>query len=220
MARRGYEAVPVLPVVLFAALEVAANVSAAKFMQFGSIVGPGGVFTLALSYVCLDLILQIAGPVVARRVRWAVLAAAVVAALYFQLIIAMPSASFYHGQAAFAAVTGTTLRITLASVAAFVVATSVDIRLFQFLNLRVEPYWRVVASGLVTLALDTVVFILVAFWGTGIPLVTTMEGQYVLKLVALVVAGPSIYLARSVYGVPISLKALREASRGSDRAVS
>lgn len=202
-----------VPIALFGALEVAANVSAARFISFLGFSGPGGVWTLALSYICLDLILQIKGVAYARKVRWGVLGAALVAALYFQLVIIMPHPAFYTGAAAFAGVAGTTLRITLASICAFAVATTVDIWLFNWLNTRVEPYVRVVASGLVTLCLDTVVFILVAFLGTGIPLWPTMEGQYVLKLMALVIAGPGIYLARTVYGVPISLKDIR-ASKG------
>lgn len=207
--------VPVFPIVIFAILEVAANVSASKLVTIGTLSAPAGVFTIALAYVALDLILQVGGTKMARRVRWQVLVGALLAAAYFQLAIQLPSASFWHNQAAFASTLGTTLRITLASAAAYAVATSVDIAGFSWLNTRVEPYWRVLYSGVVTLLLDTVTFILLAFSGTGSPLGQLILGQYLLKLSCLVVAAPCIYLARWLYKVPISLKEVRLAADSS-----
>nr|WP_111301483.1 queuosine precursor transporter [Paracoccus saliphilus] len=136
-----------LPGILaMAAIVVASNI----LVQF--VIGDWltwGAFTYPLAFLVTDIMNRIHGPAAARRV--------VLAGFVTGLACSLVAAGFQ----------ATTLRIALASGAAFLVAQLVDVAVFD--ALRKGRWWRApLASTLVGSALDTALFFTIAFW-SGLP---------------------------------------------------
>jgi uncharacterized integral membrane protein (TIGR00697 family) len=192
MDRKGV-AVPVL-VALYVACELIANVTASKITVFGRWTVPAAIYIFALTFTLIDLINRTMGPRGARQVILGSVLANILLALYVRFAIALPPAPFYGGQEAYEATLGSTPRIVFASLLAYFVASNVDVVLFARLVGRVAPWGRVLSSNAVSLALDTLIFIPLAFAFTGVALIDLVIGQYLAKMAITLVSIPLIYV--------------------------
>ncbi len=184
-------------IVLYVACDLIANIAANKPVSVAGVTAPGGVFIYALTFTLIDLINERLGKRGARQVVLAAFAANCLLAGYLQLIVALPAPDFYAGQAAFSSVLGATPRIVGASLIAFIVSTMLDVEIFAYWRERVRgPGWaRVLASNAVSTAVDSAVFVVVAFAGI-LPLMELIVGQYVIKMAMTVVSLPLIGLVQ------------------------
>jgi len=183
-------------IVLYVACDLTANIAANKPISIGGFTAPGGVFIYALTFTLIDLVNERLGKQGARQVVYAAFAANCVLAGYLQLIIALPSPAFYTARDAFGTVLGSTPRIVLASLIAFIVSTLLDVEIFAIWRERVRgPAWvRVIVSNAVSTAVDSALFVVIAFAGV-MPVLELITGQYVIKMVMTVVSLPLITLA-------------------------
>ena len=190
-----------LPIVLYVACELIANVTAMKPVEVAGIVAPGGVFIYALTFTLLDLINETLGRSGARRVVAAAFAANLLLALYTQLIAALPSPSFFDGSDAFLRVFGATPRIVAASLAAYLISSLLDVEVFAWWKRRwgIHAWARVLASNAVSTAVDSFVFVTVAFIGI-MPIAPLIGGQYLVKMAVTLITLPLIYAVRSSAG--------------------
>jgi uncharacterized integral membrane protein (TIGR00697 family) len=193
-----------LAIGLYIACELVANVTAVKPIELGSLVVPAGVFVYALTFTLLDLIHERLGKRGARQVIGTAFCANVLLAVYAQLTVWWPAPGFFDGQASVARVLGSTPRIVGASLAAYLVASLVDAELFAWWRARVGGYrWvRVLASNTVSTAVDSLVFVTLAFAGV-LPVLPLVVGQYVVKMAVTVLSLPLIYGIRQGATVPI-----------------
>ena len=77
-------------------------------------------------------------------------------------------------------------RIAMASGAAFLIAQMLDVTIFD--KLRRQSWWKApVASSVVASFVDTVIFFVLAFAGTGLPWHTWAMGDYAAKLIMVAV---------------------------------
>lgn len=188
-----------LLIAVYVACELIANITANKPLSVFGVVAPGGVFIYAITFTLIDLLNERMGKAGARRIVYAALAANLLFALYATLVVALPSPPFYTGQDAFAAVLGSTPRIVGASLLAYLVSSLIDVEVFAFWKERVRgPRWaRVLVSNAASTAVDSALFVAVAFAGT-LPLLPLIGGQYLIKMAVTVVSIPLIYAARTV----------------------
>ena len=188
----------ILAVALYVACELIANVTAVKPVVVGPLVVPAGVFVYALTFTLLDLINERLGRAGARRVIAAAFSANLLLAAYAQLTVWAPSPAFFDGQAAFARVLGATPRIVAASLLAYLGSALTDAEIFAWWRARVGGYrWlRVLASNAVSTAVDSALFVTLAFGGV-LPVGPLILGQYVVKMAVTVVSLPLIYLVRA-----------------------
>ncbi len=175
MTRHGLRSRRIALVVGIAAaalLAFVANYYAATFVEAGSLTFAVGTLTFALGYTLDDYIRRYHG----RVATIIAVAAGALGTLIYTL-------TFDGGLG----------RIVLASLASLVVASSVDIRLQTFL--LGGPIWRLVlVSNAVSLAIDTVVFTLLAFYGVdGIAIPNLIAGDYLVKMIMSLVSVPLIY---------------------------
>lgn len=215
-----------LAIGLYIACELIANVTAVKPIVVGGataswlgplgglvpsadgrLVVPAGVFIYALTFTLLDLINERLGRSGARQVIGTAVLANLLLAAYAQLTVWWPAPAFFDGQPAVARVLGATPRIVVASLVAYLVASLVDAELFAWWRARVGGYrWlRVLVSNAVSTALDSAVFVTLAFAGI-LPVLPLVVGQYVIKMIVTVVSLPLIYGIRAAapgeVGVP------------------
>jgi uncharacterized PurR-regulated membrane protein YhhQ (DUF165 family) len=92
-----------------------------------------------------------------------------------------------------------TWRIVLASLLAFAVSETIDNSLGTWLRDRVHDAWRVVGTNAISVPLDSVVFLLVAFGSLEF-----IEGQIVVKYAATVLVGIPLVLLLRKYVRPAS----------------
>jgi uncharacterized integral membrane protein (TIGR00697 family) len=188
-----------LAIGLYIACELIANVTAVKPIVLGSlgVVVPAGVFIYALTFTLLDLIHERLGKRGVRQVIGTAFAANLLLALYAQLTVWWPAPEFFDGQAAVARVLGATPRIVGASLVAYLVASLVDAEVFAWWRERIGGYrWgRVLVSNAVSTAVDSVVFVTLAFAGV-LPVLPLALGQYVVKMGVTVLSLPLIYAIR------------------------
>jgi uncharacterized integral membrane protein (TIGR00697 family) len=195
-----------LAIGLYIACELIANVTAVKpiLLESLGIVVPAGVFVYALTFTLLDLINERLGKRGARQVIGTACCANLLLAAYAWLTVWWPAPAFFDGQPAVARVLGATPRIVGASLVAYLVASLADAELFAWWRARVGGYrWaRVLVSNGVSTAVDSVVFVTLAFAGV-FPVLPLAVGQYAVKMAVTVLSLPLIYAIRAGTPAPI-----------------
>src|SRR5919108_4295980 len=157
---------------LFVTCLLTANTMATKLIMVGGVVLTAGIVIFPVSYVVGDVLTEVWGYGVARRVIWLGFAcnALMVAALW--LGGELPAAPFWKGQEAYETIFGHTPRVLLASFVAYLVGEFANAFVLAKLKIATNGRWlwmRTIGSTLVGQGLDSLVFISLAFWGT-IPL--------------------------------------------------
>lgn len=174
--------------ILFATCLLISNILATKILMIGPWSAPAGVLIFPVAYILNDVITEVWGFRKARLIIWAGFAVNILAVLFFAAGIAIPGAPFWQNQEAFATILGSTPRIVLASLSAYLIGS--------FLNAFVMSRMKVLTKGksfsaraiLSTLAgesTDSLIFISIAFAGvfpTG-ALVAMIFTQAMLKTV-------------------------------------
>lgn len=153
-------------------------------MPFGA-----GVLFFPLSYVIGDVLTEVYGYARARRCIWAGFVATLFMALMSWIVVALPPASDWPGQAAYESVFGQVPRIVLASVIAFWAgefANSYVLARMKVLTRGRHLWSRTIGSTVVGQGIDSLLFYPLAFYGApGWPveaLLWVMLVQFVLKV--------------------------------------
>lgn len=190
---------------LFVAVLLISNIAATKLVGFGSFPFDGGTFLFPLSYIFGDILTEVYGFGRARRIIWLGFAANVMAAATFALVTAMPPASIWPNQEAFESILGFVPRIVLASLIAYLFGEFTNSVILAKLKVATKgkKLWaRTISSTLVGEAVDTLLFVMIAFYGV-IPmneLGMMMAFNYVFK------CGVEILLTPVTYAVVGYLK--------------
>ena len=119
------------------------------------------------------------------------------AALAIQAAIHLPAAGFYTDQAAYDRVLGFSMRLLVASFCAFLVGEFTNSVIMAKMKVATEGRWlwsRTITSTLVAEALDSTVFVTIAFAGSAVPLMNTITTNWVLKSGYEIIATPITYI--------------------------
>jgi len=185
---------------LFVTCLLTANIMAAKLISVGGVVLTAGIVVFPVSYIVGDVLTEVWGYGAARRVIWLGFAcnALMVAAIWVGGEI--PSAPFWKGGAAYAEILGQTPRILLASFVAYLLGEFANSYVLARMKIMTRGRWlwtRTIGSTVVAQALDTTVFVALAFGGS-VPagaLTGIMVGQWIAKVVYEAAATPLTYAA-------------------------
>ncbi len=182
----------------FATLLVVANIVAVKPLGLGDWVLPAGIIAYPFTFLVTDTLSEVYGRKAATRVVWLGFALSVLMVLLVYAAKILPGAGFWEGQDAFDTTLGSVPRIVLGSMVAFLVSQHNDVIVFHLVRRLTggRHLWlRNNASTVVSQAIDTVIFIAIAFGGT-VPagtLLNMMATQYVVKVGIAVVDTPFVY---------------------------
>lgn len=185
---------------LFVTCLLTANTIATKLIAVRGIVLTAGVVIFPLSYVLGDVLTEVWGYAASRRVIWLGFAcnALMVAAIWLGGQI--PAAAFWKGQTAYDEILGHTPRILVASFVAYLVGEFANAFVLAKLKILTRGRWlwtRTIGSTIVGQALDTAIFVALAFAGT-VParvLAWIMLGQWAVKVAYEAAATPLTYAA-------------------------
>ena len=152
---------------LFTVCLIVANIIEQKLIRIGPIVATAGLLIFPVSYIVNDLIAEVWGYRKARLIIWYGFAMNFLAVIIFRLSIWVPgSENFTHGDA-FDLVLGNTLRITLASFAAFLVGSFLNAYVMSKMKILQRGRGfsiRAVVSTIIGEGADSIVFFTLAFY--------------------------------------------------------
>ena len=175
---------------------VLAAVLASKIIAIGNLVVPAGVLAYSLTFLITDVISEVWGKERAQTVVMGGFITLVLVFLLTGISIFWPPASFWPHQQAYETILGSSARIMIASLTAYLFSQYHDVWAFHFWRrVTTERFlWlRNNASTVVSQLLDSVVFITIAFYGV-MPLKPLILGQWVVKVGIAVLDTPLVYL--------------------------
>lgn len=130
------------------------------------------LLVMPLLFTATDVMVEVYGRARARSVVLSGLLMVVLLALFSTLAVALPpSSQFAAMQPAYAAIFATSVRFSLASIAAFAVSELLDVALFHHLRRRLHgrALWlRNNASNIVSQGADSLVFMTLAFFSPSL----------------------------------------------------
>jgi uncharacterized integral membrane protein (TIGR00697 family) len=157
-----------------------------------------GILFFPVSYIIGDVLTEVYGYARARRCIWAGFGALLFMAFMSFVVVALPPAADWTGQAAYEAVFGQVPRIVFASIAAFWVgefANSFVLARMKILTEGKHLWTRTIGSTIVGQAVDSSVFYPLAFLGVWTPdgVLTVMITNFALKVAWEVLLTPVTY---------------------------
>lgn len=183
-------------IAVMACLVVIANVIAGKIVIFGPFVVPAAVIVYASTFLITDIIAEKWGKQQARKAVWVGFYANLLLVVSVFIAINWKAAPFAQDFAnMFSSVLGLTPRVVLASMVAYLASQHHDV--FAFIKLKEKTkgkhlWLRNLASTSVSQAIDTCIFIPIAFYGV-FDIGPLLLGQYLVKLIIAGMDTPFLY---------------------------
>jgi queuosine precursor transporter len=186
---------------LFVTVLLTSNLIAVKLVAFGPLTLPAAVIVFPLSYLFGDVLTEVYGYAVTRRVIWLGFASNLVFVLFILAAGGLPGApgAWNLGdQTAFERILGFTPRLLGASFIAYVVGEFLNSFVMARLKIATRGRWlwtRTIGSTLIGQGVDSAIFISIAFAGVlpGGILLRTILYQWGFKTAYEIVATPLTY---------------------------
>ncbi|OGO31424.1 MAG: transporter [Chloroflexi bacterium RBG_16_56_11] len=159
----------VIIIAVFVTCLIAANVIAVKIISLGTFTLPAAIFVFPLSYIFGDILTEVYGYRVARRVIWLGFACNLIFVFFAWVGQALPPAGFWDGQSSYERILGYTPRLLGASFLGYLVGEFANSFVLARMKIMTGGRWlwsRTIGSTVVGQALDTSIFITLAFIGT------------------------------------------------------
>ena len=187
----------VVIVAVFVTALVVSNVIAVKLVETSGHVYPAGLVLFPLSYLLGDVLTEVYGVRAARRVIWLGFACNLLALGAIQAAIHLPAAGFWEqNDGAYEQILGTTWRLFLASLAAYVVGELANAYVLAVMKGATGGrflWTRTIGSTIVGEGLDSAIFVTIAFAGTGTGLANPIVTTWLIKVAWETAATPLTY---------------------------
>jgi uncharacterized integral membrane protein (TIGR00697 family) len=190
----------VISVAVFITCLITANITAVKLVNVFGLVLPAGIVIFPISYIFGDILTEVYGYHLARRVIWLGFLCNLLVVVAIWVGQVLPPASFWNGQAAYERILGYTPRLLLASFLAYLVGEFANSFVMAKMKIATRGRWlwtRTIGSTLIGEGLDSLVFMTVAFAGE-IPmavLALAIVTQWLAKSAYEAAATPLTYVA-------------------------
>ena len=197
--------------VVFCVCLICSNLLEVKMVSLGGITATAGLIVFPISYIINDCIAEVWGYRKARLIIWLGFLMNLLAVLFIQLAIVLPSAPFWEGQSAFEATFSSTPRILLASFIAFLAGSFLNAYVMSKMKISSNGKHfslRAIASTVVGESADSLLFFPIAFGGV-VP---------VNELIILIVTQACLKTACEIITLPVTVRVVRLVKRidGSD----
>ncbi|HEY4711646.1 MAG TPA: queuosine precursor transporter [Dehalococcoidia bacterium] len=176
---------------------ITANIIAVKVVGFGFVIVPAAIFVFPFSYIFGDVLTEVYGYRLARRVIWLGFLANLIFVVFAWIGQILPAAPFWDGQAAYERILGYTPRLLVASFCGYLVGEFVNSFILAKMKIMTRGRWlwsRTISSTIVGEGLDTAIFIVLAFAGTPVFTPLLILYHWLGKVLVEVVATPLTYL--------------------------
>jgi queuosine precursor transporter len=183
----------------FVAILLLSNlIGAAKLADVGGYIFGAGILFFPLGYVIGDVLTEVYGYARARRVIWVGFVALLFMAFMSWVVVELPPAQGWEGQAAYESVFGQVWRIVFASITAFWAGEFVNSYVMARMKIWTggKHLWsRTIGSTVVGQGVDSLIFYPLAFWGvwSNSQVITVMITNWGLKVAWEVALTPVTY---------------------------
>lgn len=185
-------------VMLYITSILVANVAAFKIVGISSITVTAGTLVFPISYILGDVFSEIYGFRTTRKIILGGFVSNALMVFIFFLAIKMPYPEYFTNQEAFATVLGSTPRIFLAGIIAYLIGSLLNSYIMNWIkdNSKIKYLWfRTITSTIVGEAIDSIIFLSISFIGT-IPnkaLIEMIVCQALVKIIFEVIMTPVTY---------------------------
>jgi len=153
---------------LFITCLITANIIAVKVVSIGPFILPAAIVIFPLSYIFGDILTEVYGFRMARQVIWLGFLCNLIFVIFVRVGQTLPSASFWTGQGAYETILGYAPRLLLASFLGYLAGEFANSFVLAKMKILTRGRWlwsRTIGSTIIGQALDTSIFIIIAFWG-------------------------------------------------------
>lgn len=153
---------------LFVATLLISNTLESKIFDFGPMSLTAGTIIFPLAYLFNDILTEVYGYAAARRVIWTGFAALFLMSVFYAIAVALPPDEAWHAQEAYASTLGVVPRIAFASMIAYFCGEFVNSYIVAKMKVKMQGKklgLRLVVSTIAGEALDTLIFMAIAFTG-------------------------------------------------------
>jgi len=195
--RRAYRYLD-LVMAAFVAVLIISNVASTKIVALGPFTFDGGTILFPLAYIFGDVLTEVYGYRRSRRVIWTGFAWLGMMAAIFTIVDRLPAAADWPFQESFHSILGQTPRIVAGSLVAYWAGEFSNSFVLAKMKILTGGRWlwtRTIGSTLVGEGVDTLLFVLIAFYGT-LPsplLLAVIASNYVFKCGVEALATPITY---------------------------
>jgi len=148
-----------------------AKIAQVELPLLGAVTFGAGVLFFPISYVFGDILTEVYGYARSRRVIWAGFGGLAFASLMSYVVVALPPAPFWQNQPAYVIAFGSTWRIALASLVAFLCGEFVNSYILAKMKIWTSGRWlwtRTIGSTIFGEGVDSLLFYPLAFYGGGL----------------------------------------------------
>jgi len=197
----GWAPAGVLTVAAYVSAQILADIGSLKIATVAGFSIDGGTFIYPFTFTLRDMVHKLLGRKAARTLIVAAAGINLVMALFFAFLSKLPPDPTWPLQQAFADVLNPVWRIVLASIAAEVVAELLDTELYHLWVSRVTRRYqwaRVLVSNSVSVPVDSLIFVWIAFGGV-LPAAVVWSifwANVLVKGLTTLVSLPGIYLVK------------------------
>jgi uncharacterized integral membrane protein (TIGR00697 family) len=181
---------------LFITCFITANIISVKMIHLGPFIVFAGVFIFPLSYIVGDVLTEVYGYRIARRVIWLGFACNLIFVIFAWIGQILPGAAGWELQGAYESILGYTPRLLVASVCGYLVGEFANSYVLARMKVFTQGRWlwsRTIGSTIIGEGLDTAVFASIATLGTPFFMPTVILSQWLVKVVVEVAATPATY---------------------------
>ena len=189
----------VIIAVVYVTCLLLSNLVAGKMWAVSSsITLPAAVVLFPITYIFGDIFTEVYGFKKARVIIWLGFACSFFAVAVYLITIALPHPGYWENQSAYEIVLGTTPRVAVASLAGYLFGEFSNSMLLSRLKVKMEgkKLWvRTILSTLVGEGFDSVIFIMISFWGTmdNSVVLSMIVYQYLFKVCYEIIFTPVTY---------------------------
>ena len=153
---------------IFCAGLIISNIIASKTFEFFWITLPCGVIIFPLIYIVNDVLAECYGFKKARRAIYLGFFMNLIAVICYNVTMFLPAPAYFTGDSAFHTVLGSTLRLLVASFAAYLIGSLINAKLMVYLKGKYENklFFRCISSTFAGEGMDALIFITIGFLGT------------------------------------------------------
>jgi queuosine precursor transporter len=181
---------------LFVTCLITANIIAVKIISLGWLIVPAAVIVFPVSYIFGDVLTEVYGYQLARRVIWLGFGCNLLFVFFAFIGQLLPGAPFWQAQDAYVSILGYAPRLLAASACGYLVGEFANSFVLSKMKILTRGRWlwtRTIGSTVIGEALDSAIFIVLAFIGTPSYASVMIFYHWVSKTAIEIIATPVTY---------------------------
>lgn len=180
---------------IYITLILISNILAGRLISIGSISLTGAVIVFPFTYILSDIFTEVYGFNRNKKIIWLSFICNLIMVLVFMIVLKLPYPDTFKSSEEYNLVLGTTPRNLIASLAGFLFGNFLNSMILSKLKVVTKGRFlalRTITSTIFGEAIDTIAFIVIAFWGrfSNELLVFMIINQAIFKILIEIIATP------------------------------